>query len=355
MHGISKKTALVKSVEVWRLLFSLSVVMCHAAILSSKPQEFLVTTLGVEFFFIVSGYLMAASAWRKPDISELVGEETWKYLYGKLRVIFPVYMFAATFEIVQSCLLRTNFDPSFVPYYIFDFLFLRAAGWRKVSTQALVGASWYLSAYFLSILLLYPFLRKNKDFFLHITAPVIAIFGCGWFAICHGTINFSLELDYDHGFCYGLLRGLSEMSLGCCCFIVAEKVRSKYRNSRSVLIKTVFTLVELGTMFAVFYIMTHIPRGNSDFVALLLIAFGIVAAFSEQSYTAVWLKKVNVDWISKFSLALYLNHYSWYRTFNNRMPQYPFYITVTIVIFLSIITAILCVSLIKFIKWPVKN
>lgn len=354
MNKTIHKTQLVKSIEIWRLLFSFSVVLCHAAILSSKPEDFLVTTLGVEFFFIVSGYLMAMSVWKK-DACQFVGEETWKYLWGKLKVIFPVYLFAASLEILQSYLLRTNFDPSFVPYYIFDFLFLRAAGWRKVSTQALVGASWYLSAYFISILILYPFLRKNKDFFLHVTAPVIVILGCGWFSICHGTINFSLELDYDRGFCYGLLRGISEMSLGCVCFALVEKIKNKCNTSKCVLIQTMFTVTEIGSMLAVFYIMTHVPRGNSDFVALLILSLGIISAFSEQSYTVDWLRKVDVQWVSGFSLSLYLNHYCWYRTFNNRWPEFPFHKTVIIVVVLSIINAVVCLAVIKNIKQAVRK
>lgn len=80
-----------KSIEIWRLLFALSVVLCHAAILPQKPSTFVCTTLGVEFFFLVSGYLMAASAAAKPEPCVLVGEATWNYISKKLEVIFPVF------------------------------------------------------------------------------------------------------------------------------------------------------------------------------------------------------------------------------------------------------------------------
>lgn len=206
--------------------------------------------------------------------------------------------------------LRNNFDSSTLPYYIFDFLFIKAAGWRKLGTEPLVGASWYLSAYFLSILLLYPFLRKNKDFFLHITAPSIAILGGGWFIIRHSSINYTLQMDYELGICFGLLRGIVEMCIGCTCFAVTNRLRKRDIGNNGTIPRLMWTVIEIGAMSAVFYIMTHIQRGNSDFLALVLLAFGIIAGFSGYSFTSTCLEKVNLNWISSFTLSLYLNHYA---------------------------------------------
>ena len=290
---------------------------------------------------------MASSA-AKAGICENIGEETWNYIAKKLKVIFPIYMIAAIFELFHATVLRNNFDYTTLPYYIFDFLFIRAAGWRKFGTGQVVGASWYLSAYFLSILLLYPFLRKNKDFFLHITAPAIAIVGGGWFIIRQRTLNYSLEMDNDLGICLGLLRGIVEMCAGCTCFALTNRLCKRNTENIGTMRRLLWTIVEIGSMTAVFYIMTHVQRGNSDFLALVLLAFGIVASFSGFSYSSKALEKVNVNWISGFALSLYLNHYAWYRTFANRLPEYPFIKTVNICFALSILSAIVCLLVVRF-------
>lgn len=56
----------VKSVEIWRLAFAISIVLCHAMYLpwntdAAGNMKLHVNSLGVEFFFILSGFLMAKS------------------------------------------------------------------------------------------------------------------------------------------------------------------------------------------------------------------------------------------------------------------------------------------------------
>ena len=112
-----------KSIEIWRIMFALSVVFCHAALIPQRPKSYVFTTLGVEFFFMVSGYLMAASGWHKPQPCTAPGEETWQFIFKKLKVIFPMYALAAAFELIHAFLIRNNADPTNIPYYFFDFLF----------------------------------------------------------------------------------------------------------------------------------------------------------------------------------------------------------------------------------------
>ena len=53
-------------IEIWRLIFSFLIVICHTVELPWYSPEVWVTrstNIGVEFFFIISGYLMAKSAW----------------------------------------------------------------------------------------------------------------------------------------------------------------------------------------------------------------------------------------------------------------------------------------------------
>ena len=55
----------VKSIEIWRLIFTVSIVFNHSMVLPyyAEGRGYLwMTSMGVEFFFLLSGYLMAAKA-----------------------------------------------------------------------------------------------------------------------------------------------------------------------------------------------------------------------------------------------------------------------------------------------------
>lgn len=53
----------VKSIEFWRLVFAISIVLCHAMHLPTNRNgiNLHVNSLAVEFFFVLSGFLMARS------------------------------------------------------------------------------------------------------------------------------------------------------------------------------------------------------------------------------------------------------------------------------------------------------
>ena len=62
----------IKSIEFWRLIFAISIVLCHSMYLPTNKNgiNLHVNSLAVEFFFILSGFLMARSVLinKKSDI-----------------------------------------------------------------------------------------------------------------------------------------------------------------------------------------------------------------------------------------------------------------------------------------------
>ncbi len=81
-------------IELMRFLMVIPIVLGHTKeFLSDK----IVTRgyLGVEFFFVVSGYLMMASLSRKKgeEIKDL-GKETWSFVVHKWKALMPNYLVA---------------------------------------------------------------------------------------------------------------------------------------------------------------------------------------------------------------------------------------------------------------------
>ena len=171
----------IKSIEVWRLVFSLLIVLCHATAipwLTGSNMIFKSASIGVEFFFVLSGFLMASSADRQ-EIRLGLGSDTWQFIWKKAKGIYPCYFCALVLELLGGVLRNRPYTLDDVPYMIWDILFLRVAGLQGPKIDMLVGASWYLCAMLLAMWILYPIALKYKDMFLKVIAPLLAIFILG--------------------------------------------------------------------------------------------------------------------------------------------------------------------------------
>ena len=328
-------TGKTKSIELWRLIFSFSIVLCHAATLSWN-KRFHFSSLGVEFFFVLSGFLMAKSAHGKGDAKEKLGTETVSFLLRKLKVIYPTFLFAVLLEFAAQILLRTS-NPGQPYVYLWDLLFLRITGLGGVHLLA-VGASWYLFAMFPAMWILYPLLRRFPDMFYNVIAPLTAVLILGWFSITYGSINHSME--FENGISMGLLRAIAELCAGCVSFYVCERVKLTGNKKINLFF---WTFLEIVPLSGVFLISAFRYRSQTDFICILLVGIGLCAAFSGKSYVSVILQRINLKWASAFSLALYLNHVVWLRTLNDWKMARPFEWQLSVLIGLSIITAITCI------------
>ncbi len=340
-----------KAVELWRLLFTVSIVLNHSMVLPwyrTNRGYLWCTSLGVEFFFVLSGYLMASSVRRMPVACTSLGEDTWRFMWRKVKAIYPVFLFAGVFELLIAYTLRGGVS-STTSYsaFLWDLLFLRAAGLGNGS-EMMVGASWYLTAMLLGMALMFPLLRKYTDTFLHIIAPLLTVFLCGWFMLKFNKLDRQLQFS-DGGICLGLLRSIACMSAGCWSFLIVEKIKAvddKGGRFRRVLWTAAEFLGFLGTI----WIATHYHRDAHDFIALFLICVGLVAAFSGRSLTAKWTEKLNVSWIGEFSLSLYLNHVVWVRTFNAWKLPVPWKWQVPVYVLMSMLSALICFSTVRLLR-----
>ena len=349
----------VKSVELWRLAFAISIVLCHAMYLpwntaADGTIKLHVNSLGVEFFFILSGFLMAKSVchMQAPPPATALGSETTAFLLKKIKPIYPIFIFAATLELIVSVTLRNTLS-SEVIWNIWDLLFLRIFG-LGASAELLVGASWYLFALFPALWILFPLLRKYTNTFLHIIAPLTAFFLLGWFERQYGNINYAFHTN-DWNVCLGLLRAIAELCIGCVAYAICEWIKGRFKTPRpSVLI----TLAEVLCLAAIFPAAIYGTRSQTDFLCILSICIGLIAAFSGRSYTNILLRAVSnslISNISAYSLALYLNHYVWLRTLQQWKLAIPYYTGLCIYLILSLLTAFVCLATVRTISGIWKN
>lgn len=158
-YGVaSKRNGLI---EIYRFIFSLCVVSCHAQFLANAGYVPLIGgVIAVEFFFILSGYLLYSSAQKKTAILSRVtiSQETVGEVLKRIKHIYPYFFvtWAASFilyhvenEIFNIHAIIMNFLQS-----IGQLLFLTMAGLGGVAEGVMQynGTIWYVSALLIVIL-----------------------------------------------------------------------------------------------------------------------------------------------------------------------------------------------------------
>lgn len=218
-------------IEVLRLFFTVAVLLLHSQAVSngvSRPL-FHGGWLGVEFFFLVSGYLMAAYEDRIPCAGEKrVGAETATYIFRKIKNLYPYLFFACIIDfLVWRTFINGVFFPplstvdleNFISGFL-NFVFPYSLGFKDYTY---LGYSWYLSAMIWGMMILFPMLRYNRDLFYCVIAPIFVAFGLGFYSWHYTALAF-VSLD-NYIFSAGIIRGIAEIAMGCLCYKIAEKMR----------------------------------------------------------------------------------------------------------------------------------
>lgn len=337
------------TVDCMRFLFSVIIIISHCNLPSmySTPQEASSLVLGVEFFFIVSGYLMART--KPTDMS--VGKASFLFVVKKYLSFLPVYLFAYIVSVIVSAISNGwNSEKifSFIGGSVNELFMLQMSGLFSFSgvTEFVVGASWYLSAMLIAMAVLFPLLYAKRKAFLNVVAPFLSIGIFIYIYIRKGTL--ALTIDYDEiPVYYGLLRALAEISLGAFCFNIGEKVRNVKVTA---LISVILTLIELGGYFSILIGCFFMPCGDWDFIVVLLLAVSVTISFGGKSYSSVIFSAPVFIFLGKFSLYLYLNHYVWYRLLRDLNMELDLATEMLIYWGMTFATAFLCYFTVEIIR-----
>ncbi len=305
----------IGSIDFLRFVFSMVIVIFHAKHFDIAPEGTLFSHAGyvaVEFFFLVSGFLMAGTLARKADTPcENLGRETLQFVWSKIRPILLTYSMCVVFSFISNSIQEGYSLSDAVREFlraIFDILLLRAAG---IGVANVTSATWYLSAMFMAMLILYPMMRKWKQNFTLIAAPLIVLFGLGYASQTYGHLNLQVKewkLVYP-----GIIRALTELSLGAICYAVCQKLKTvRFTNFGRILL----TLVQVVGYAGVIYFTTRLPAKRFDYVLLLVLAVCVTLSFSGQGIASGWFPPRLCGWLGKLSLNLYLHH-RWVEFFLN--------------------------------------
>lgn len=335
--------------DFWKLIFTFVIVIYHGGQIGDGDNPLALGATAVEFFFILSGYFMAVSAVRKPQVVPgTLGHETAGFIWHKIKAILPYYLFGYTLSFLTYCvfILEGEAPKTIVEKLsgvIPNFFLLSTTG---IKESTVLGMSWYISAMLLSMCVLYPLLRKYTNMYLRIIAPLSAVLLAGYLYQKYGSLSLTYELDIF--VTKEILRAIMGLNIGCTVYVVSEKLKGVSFTAFSRLLLGLF---EWGC-YAIALVGMHYMDKKFSFTELFLFFFALCVTTSKQALWGRLFDHRFIQFTNRFSLALYLCHSAVRRVIRYVEPAWGYYRTILFFFILSILVALFCMAVVKLCqKW----
>ena len=303
------------SIEFWRFAFALSIAIMHfneiyQIRLYSKVQSgfFPGAYLGVDFFFILSGFLLV-SHYNQAVINGKE-ESAFYFTFGKIKHIYAYYIVAFFLLMLHNILQIHYASPlSFIKtlaenifQYKWEIVLLQMS---ELGEKTYINfPTWYISVMLICNYFIYALIKKNKSNFINIIAPLIIIVGGGYLA--NKWSNISMWHDYNGLLNYGWIRGMIDGCIGCLIYELYQKLLVQ-KNSWTKFQIAMINMVEIIFIVRVVYaIYTH-KNGRDDFWDIFLMAGIILIAFLKVTYIDHFLDNYISAFLGQMSLVIYLN------------------------------------------------
>ena len=308
-------------IEFLRFVFCICVVFFHyyKYIMDKSPAKgidfrfFPNGAIAVEFFFLVSGYLMGMSIYKSIHNTALshndrvVSKDYVSFISKKIFSIFPYHAVGFVIVLATASLkdignwlgIAKDIVKSIPCFFLLDMSGI------KPSNPNLV--EWYLSAMLICMAILYPFVRKYYYRFTRYWAPVIGIMLLGSIIIQNSKLVGDVH-GLMFGFVYwGVVRAFAEICLGLFAF---ELCRFMDKLEIGKVGRMLLTIIEI-CMFAasmLFIMMTF--EANLQIVCFFAIFVLVLLCFSNITYGNRLFNNKLFYLLGSLSLPIYLCHYA---------------------------------------------
>lgn len=328
--------------DFWKFVFSIVIIFFHGKNMAGDETPLFVGgSIGVEFFFLVSGLLMANSAARNTDETLSPGLDTLhfmkKKICGLLPNIYVAWVIAFAVEHIGRFAPKQMLKDA--ANAVWELLFVTESGLLAYRANTVC---WYISAMMLAMFLLYPLMRRYKDTYFYILAPLIVL------SIMGLTYHYWRNLRLPHawfGFAYkSLIRAVLGIALGSIVYKVSAYMRGiEYTN----LARGLFTAAEWGIyLFVIAWSYGH-GGDRHDWLLVLMLAAAITITFAQADLLGDVFGSGVFNWLGEYSFSLFLSHGFWSHRITVMFPELTYRQRLPIYFGLAIVTglAVMYVSL----------
>lgn len=338
------------TIDLLKFIFAVTIVIFHGGtnLWHGAKGEYPMSggAIGVEFFFIVSGYLMVASESRRAEKRVSLVDDTCSFIRGKIRSLLPAYFIAWLSAFVFTNLSEGDVSlPRLIKRLSYSVFELGMVPMSGLNFYRVNHATWYISAMLLGMVILYPLLAKKRNLFLNIIAPFAAIMLSGYLYQTYGG-GLEKPAAFDGFMLKGLERAIACMCIGAVCWNVVHKFKErKYTKFAAVLL----TLLEAGCYGYVLLFAWFMSHSAGDYVCIILLAIALTITFSGKSFMAIRDSRI-CGWLGEWSLYLFLNNGYWAHVMRNLYPESAYSETMPRYLLCVVVSSLSILFLSNFLK-----
>ncbi len=300
----------VGEIELFRFIFAIFVMLLHSLYLFEDNKSIVAPggAFGVEFFFLVSGFLMMATLEKLSKNStpiNNIGKETVCFIFKKIRTFFPELAVSSVIGFVFIVIVR-NLNRleilKLISNSFFEITLLERTG---LGNNSINGALWYIQSMLLAMIILYPLIRKFPNLAKWLLLPLGAILLLGY--LQQNFTHLRSPHQWVENFTFkGNIRAVAELCLGAECYFAVQWLK-KFRFRWFV--KAFLTIVKWACWLLIIWYMCK-PKDyfSMDFFFLAVMCVGVILAFSKQCIDTPIYQNVFMEFLGKLSLPIYLSH-----------------------------------------------
>ena len=312
----------------WGFVFCMIYVLHYAYFLDPKNAAtgtfwFYRGEIAIDFFFIVTGILLAKTVGNIPDDRAFSWREYGGFLKSKVRFYLPAFAicWAATFVVLNKVCFRdvksvfNNFLTA-----LLELLPFRSAGFYAppANNSTMVGfrvmdQAWVISSVFIALALLYPLYRKNRRRFEYYIAPVGAVLLLTFLYFRTKVLSGDnlLILETKNKYLYysfiGAYKAFGEILAGVACYTVVRHLSKKTLSKAK---SHLLSVVEIGGYLAAIAYMQLMLRFELpkmfDYLAVGTMLLGITVSLSKKSSLSGLFDHKPFYFLGSFSLYPFL-------------------------------------------------
>lgn len=279
-------------ISILKFLFALLILAFH---LGGFYDKFNYGYIGVEFFFIVSGFFFCKNLLNKKVKDSEIPSTTYEYLKKNFLKFISYYLILYLLAIPISFLI----DKFSVIDFVSAFFGLFSLPVPNIKL-GIYGITWYINAMILIEFILYPLLLKFKDKIVYIVSPVVIFFSLSFLLINYGIIGDPWQ---STTFCFkGIVRALMDINIGIFMYGIIDKLKDTKLTEFS---RFIITILEIIGYILVAY-LSNKHTVVVEFAMLLIIILCLFVTLSEKDYLNEFSNNKFFYYLEKLSLPIYV-------------------------------------------------